>query len=58
VLADVARRFAARADADGKTQVSVDILHLAGWAPAPGQPVPLKPGSGKISLANALARRL
>ena len=58
VLADAARRFAARADADGKTRVSVDILHLAGWAPAPGQPVPLKPGSGKISLADALAKRL
>jgi len=58
VLADAAQRFAARADADGKTRVSVDILHLAGWAPAPGQPVPLRPGSGKISLADALARRL
>ena len=58
VLAEAARRFAARADADGKTRVSVDILYLAGWAPAPGQPVPLKPGSGKTSLADALARKL
>jgi SAM-dependent methyltransferase len=33
VLADAARRFAERADPDGKTTISVDILHLAGWAP-------------------------
>ncbi|NJC09331.1 SAM-dependent methyltransferase [Polymorphobacter fuscus] len=58
VLADAARRFAARADSDGRTPVSVEIIHLAGWAPAPGQPVPLKPGSGKTSLAAALQRRV
>jgi SAM-dependent methyltransferase len=33
VLADAARRFAERAEPDGKTAISVDILHLAGWAP-------------------------
>jgi len=33
VLADARRRFAARADADGKTRVTMDVLHLAGWAP-------------------------
>lgn len=33
VLADVAARFAARAAPDGKTAVTVDLLHLAGWAP-------------------------
>jgi NADH dehydrogenase [ubiquinone] 1 alpha subcomplex assembly factor 5 len=33
VLADASRRFAARAEADGKTRVTVDVLHLAGWAP-------------------------
>lgn len=58
VLGDASRRFAARADADGKTRVSVDVLYLAGWAPAPGQPVPLKPGSGKMSLAAALGSRI
>lgn len=57
-LADAARRFAARADPDGKTSVSVDMLYLTGWAPAPGQPVPLKPGSGKTSLATALGSRV
>ena len=58
VLGDAAVRFAARADADGKTAVTVEILHLAGWAPAPGQPVPLKPGSGTTSLADALKSRV
>jgi SAM-dependent methyltransferase len=58
VLAAAAARFAARADDDGKTAVSVDMLHLAGWAPAPGQPVPLAPGSGKTSLAAALGSRI
>jgi SAM-dependent methyltransferase len=33
VLADTRRRFAARAGPDGKTAVTVDVLHLAGWAP-------------------------
>lgn len=34
VLADAARRFAARGDvADGKVAVTVDLVHLAGWAP-------------------------
>lgn len=58
VLGDAAARFAARADPDGKTRVSVDILYLAGWAPGPGQPVPLQPGSGTTSLAAALGSRI
>ncbi|MEY2884827.1 MAG: hypothetical protein RL490_2551 [Pseudomonadota bacterium] len=58
VLAAAAARFADRADADGKTRVTVDIIHLAGWAPAPGQPVPLQPGSATTSLASALKSRI
>jgi SAM-dependent methyltransferase len=57
-LVDAAARFAARAAADGKTAVTVEVLHLAGWAPAPGQPVPLKPGSATMSLATALGSRI
>ncbi len=33
VLAETAARFAARAAPDGKTAVTVEILHVAGWAP-------------------------
>lgn len=58
VLAQAAASFATRADADGKTGVTVEIIHLAGWAPAPGQPVPLRPGSATTSLAAALGSRI
>jgi SAM-dependent methyltransferase len=58
VLGHAAGLFAARADADGKTAVTVEIIHLAGWAPAPGQPVPLRPGSATTSLAAALGSRI
>ncbi len=57
VLMAAAEGFAARAAPDGKTAVTVEILHLAGWAPGPDQPVPMRPGSAKSSLAEALARR-
>jgi hypothetical protein len=50
--------LAARAGPVGKTGGTVEIIHLAGWAPAPGQPVPLAPGSGTTSLAKALSSRL
>ena len=58
VLAAAAQRFAERAEPDGKTPVSVDVLTLTGWAPAPGQPVPLRPGSGKTSLADTIGKSL
>ncbi|MFN4023265.1 MAG: methyltransferase domain-containing protein [Hyphomonas sp.] len=43
-------------DPDGRVRASFEIVHLSGWAPAPGQPQPLKPGSGKVSLASAVRR--
>lgn len=58
VLMAAAERFAARADADGKTGVTVEILHVAGWAPGPGQPSPKAPGSATTSLAAALKSRV
>jgi SAM-dependent methyltransferase len=58
VLMAAARRFAAMADADGKTAVTVEILHVAGWAPGPGQPVPKARGSATASLADALKSRI
>ena len=58
VLAAAAERFAALADADGKTSVTVEILHVAGWAPGPGQPSPKAPGSATSSLAAALKSRV
>lgn len=43
-------------DPDGRVRASFEIVHLSGWAPAPNQPQPLKPGSGKVSLADAVRR--
>lgn len=46
-----AQRFA---DPDGRIPASFDILHMAGWAPHESQPKPLRPGSAKARLADAL----
>jgi len=48
VLAAAAAGFAARADADGKTPVTVELLTLTGWAP----------GGGADGLGAALTARL
>jgi SAM-dependent methyltransferase len=54
-MADVyAGRFA---DADGRIRATFDILWLSGWAPHPNQQQPLKPGSAKVRLADALGTR-
>lgn len=44
------------AEADGRVPATFEIVHLSGWAPAPGQPQPLKPGSAKASLADAVRK--
>jgi SAM-dependent methyltransferase len=49
-----ARRFA---DADGRIRATFDILWLSGWAPHPDQQPPLRPGSAKARLADALGAR-
>lgn len=55
ILARMAEIYAERfADPDGRVRASFEIIWLSGWAPAPGQPKPLKPGSGKFSLAAAV----
>jgi len=42
------------ADADGRVPATVEIVYLTGWAPAEGQPRPLRPGSAGARLADAL----
>jgi NADH dehydrogenase [ubiquinone] 1 alpha subcomplex assembly factor 5 len=43
------------ADPDGRVRASFEIVHVSGWAPAPGQPKPLKPRfCPKASLADAV----
>jgi SAM-dependent methyltransferase len=42
------------ADPDGRVRASFDIITMTGWAPHPDQQKPLKPGSAKMRLADAL----
>ena len=52
---EAARRYAARfADADGRIRASFDMVWVSGWAPHESQQKPLKPGSAKVRLAQAL----
>ncbi|MDA9496123.1 methyltransferase domain-containing protein [Bradyrhizobium sp. CCBAU 11357] len=48
-----AERFA---DADGRIRATFDIVWLSGWAPHASQQQPLKPGSAKASLAEAVKK--
>jgi SAM-dependent methyltransferase len=51
-MADIyARRFS---DPDGRLRASFDIVWLSGWAPHESQQQPLRPGSAKARLADAL----
>lgn len=63
-LKPVSRRFFTRAaeiyaerfsDPDGRIRASFSFLWLSGWAPHKNQPRPMKPGTAKASLAEALA---
>jgi SAM-dependent methyltransferase len=45
------------ADSDGRMRATFDIVWLSGWAPHESQQKPLKPGSAKVSLAEALKPR-
>jgi SAM-dependent methyltransferase len=48
-----AERFA---DGDGRIRATFDIIWLSGWAPHASQQQPLKPGSAKASLAEAVKK--
>ncbi len=39
---------------DGRIEATFEILTITGWAPHPDQPKPLRPGSAKMRLADAL----
>jgi SAM-dependent methyltransferase len=49
-----AERFA---DADGRLRASFDMIWLSGWAPHESQQQPLRPGSARTRLADALGTR-
>jgi SAM-dependent methyltransferase len=70
-LIDRSRRFARRelflraakvyaerfADADGRIRATFEIVWLSGWSPHPSQQQPLKPGSAKMRLQDAVKRK-
>jgi SAM-dependent methyltransferase len=45
------------ADPDGRIRATFDVIWLSGWAPHASQQQPLKPGSAKASLAEAVRRQ-
>ena len=45
------------ADADGRIRATFDVIWLSGWAPHDSQQQPLRPGSAKASLAEAVRGR-
>ena len=50
-----AELYAARfADADGRLRATFEIVWLSGWSPHESQQKPLKPGSARMRLADAL----
>lgn len=48
-----AQRFS---DADGRIRATFDIVWMAGWSPHESQPKPLRPGSAKVSLEDAVKK--
>jgi SAM-dependent methyltransferase len=55
VLFRAAQIYAERfADGDGRLRATFDMVWLAGWAPHESQQQPLKPGSAKMRLEDAL----
>jgi len=58
VVARMAELYGERyADADGRIPATFEIVTLSGWAPHPDQQKPLRPGSAKTRLADALGVR-
>ncbi len=45
------------ADPDGRIRATFNLVWMSGWAPHESQQKPLKPGSGTVSLAEALKSR-
>ena len=45
------------ADADGRIRATFEIVWLSGWAPHESQQQPLKPGSARTRLADALGTK-
>jgi hypothetical protein len=55
LIAETTARYAAAfGDANGRIPATFEVVTLTAWAPAPDQPQPLRPGSARARLADAL----
>ncbi|EAR53076.1 SAM-dependent methyltransferase [Oceanicola granulosus HTCC2516] len=54
VLLEAMGLYAERFVTDGRVDATFEIVTLTGWAPAESQPQPLRPGSARTRLADAL----
>ena len=54
LMTAMAKYFEKHADDDGRLPATFEIITMTAWAPAPTQQQPLKPGSAKGRLADAL----
>ncbi|SIO49176.1 Methyltransferase domain-containing protein [Rhodovulum sp. ES.010] len=58
LFVETARRYTERhAGPDGRIPATVEMIYLAGWAPAETQPKPLRPGAARTRLADALGTK-
>jgi SAM-dependent methyltransferase len=57
LAAALAHYAANHAESDGRLRATFEIVYLTGWAPHESQQQPLKPGSAKARLADALKPR-
>lgn len=58
ILERMAEIYAAEfSEPGGKVRASFEIVWVSGWAPALGQPKPLRPGSARASLATAVGAK-
>ncbi len=58
MIARAAEIYAERfSDPDGRLRATFDVLWISGWAPHESQQKPLKPGSAKTRLADALGAK-
>lgn len=58
LLAATASHYAQHyADSDGRLRATFDIIYLTGWAPHESQQKPLRPGTAKTRLADALGTK-
>ena len=55
LFAEAERLYSDNFTDDGYLAATFEVVFLTGWAPADTQPQPLKPGSAKTRLSDALA---